>query len=306
MTKETQDSHVKDLSIKGHHSTSNTATHENPKSSHDGDLYMNPSNPKHKSIALKAPWDHLKNFTAARIALGRSGNAIPTSACLDFKLCHARARDAVFLPFEIDRITTELKTLQTEEKRDILSLRTAATDRKTYLRRPDLGRILSDDSTSILKSKTLAQSPQEQLDVALVIADGLSATAINQNILPFFKVLMPLLEKEGITFGPITLVENGRVAVGDEIGFLLNAKLVVIFIGERPGLNAPDSMGIYMTYAPKPGMTDERRNCISNVRPEGFPFKPAASKLIYLIKESLRRKLSGVMLKDEQPAILPR
>ncbi|NJM25360.1 MAG: ethanolamine ammonia-lyase, partial [Bacteroidia bacterium] len=161
-------------------------------------------------------------------------------------------------------------------------------------RRPDLGRQLNEPSIDLLQSAGIARNQ----DVAIILADGLSATAINNHAIPFLKLLIPSLSDSGISLAPITLVEHGRVAIGDEIGELWKAKLSVILIGERPGLSSPDSMGVYFTYRPTVGLTDDSRNCVSNIRPAGLPYQAAAEKLFYLIKESLRLKLSGVNLKD--------
>ncbi len=244
-------------------------------------------------IVTEDPWQSLKKYTQARIAIGRCGNSIPTSELLEFKLAHAKAIDAVHLPFSKETIAQEIENRFGIE---VLRLQSAVKDRSEYLRRPDLGRILSEES--VLSIKNITKSAQS--DISLVIADGLSSTAIEKNILPMLTILLPMLKKPNYTLSPISIVGQGRVAIADSIAELMQARLTIIFIGERPGLKSPDSMGIYLTYNPQKGTTDERRNCISNVRPNGLSYTVACSKLLYLIDESFRRKLSGVELKDEQ------
>jgi ethanolamine ammonia-lyase small subunit len=136
--------------------------------------------------------------------------------------------------------------------------------------------------------------------IAIVLADGLSATAVNHHAVPLLSQLIPLLQNINLRLLPVSLVQQGRVAIGDEIGRLQQATLVVVLIGERPGLSSPDSLGIYITYQPRVGLTDEARNCISNVRPEGLSYQAAADKLYWLIRESLRLRVSGVELKDQE------
>ena len=245
-----------------------------------------------QTIAID-PWEHLRTYTRARIALGRCGSSIPTSEMLDFQLCHAKARDAVHAQLDFEGAWKALERISGEK---VFVLNSRVRDRSGYLRRPDLGRRLSEASAAELK----AAAGKEGCDIALVIADGLSATAIEENAVPFFELLLPALKEANYKLAPICLVKEGRVAVADEIGEILGAKLAVNFIGERPGLTSANSMGIYMTYDPAIGSTDERRNCISNIRPEGMPCSAGVSKLLYLIQESLRKKLSGVHLKDMQ------
>ncbi len=191
----------------------------------------------------------------------------------------------------------------------------AAADRDTYLQRPDLGRRLStasreallarlpaDDQASVALDTTVPDTPeQRQHDIAFVVADGLSALAIGTHAVPFLQTVLPLLDADGWSVAPLTLVSQGRVAVADEVGQLLRARLVVILIGERPGLSSPDSMGLYLTWMPRVGLTDASRNCISNVRPAGLPLDEAARKLHYLLSEARQRQISGVALKDESP-----
>ena len=239
------------------------------------------------------PWLELRRLTPARIALGRTGTSLPTRAQLDFQFAHAQARDAVHLPFDHAGLSAQLR----ERGRDSLLLHSAAIDRNSYLQRPDLGRKLSDTSAQALREH--AQANPGGVDVAIVVADGLSALAVHRHTLPFLTRLEELMSTDGWSLAPVVLVEQGRVAIGDEIGQLLGAKMVVMLIGERPGLSSPDSLGVYFTYNPKVGLTDAYRNCISNVRLEGLSYGMAAHRLLYLMREACRRQLSGVNLKDE-------
>ncbi len=239
------------------------------------------------------PWLELRRLTPARIALGRTGTSLPTSAQLDFQFAHAQARDAVHLPFDHAGLSAQLR----ERGRESLLLHSAATDRNSYLQRPDLGRKLSDASAQTLRDYTAAHPGG--VDLAIVVADGLSALAVHRHTLPFLGRLEEQMAADGWSVAPVVLVEQGRVAVGDEIGQLLGAKMLVMLIGERPGLSSPDSLGLYFTYNPKIGLTDAYRNCISNVRLEGLSYGMAAHRLLYLMREACRRQLSGVNLKDE-------
>lgn len=239
------------------------------------------------------PWLELRRLTPARIALGRTGTSLPTSALLDFQFAHAQARDAVHLPFDHAGLSAQLS----ERGRDSLLLHSAATDRNSYLQRPDLGRKLSEDSAQTLRD--YAQANPGGVDLAIVVADGLSALAVHRHTLPFLTRLEEQMSADGWSIAPVVLVEQGRVAIGDEIGQLLGAKMLVMLIGERPGLSSPDSLGLYFTYNPKVGLTDAYRNCISNVRLEGLSYGMAAHRLLYLMREACRRQLSGVNLKDE-------
>lgn len=239
------------------------------------------------------PWLDLRRLTPARIALGRTGTSLPTSAQLDFQYAHAQARDAVHLPFDHAALNAQLA----ERGRETLLLHSAAADRNSYLQRPDLGRRLNEACAQQLRDYALAHPGG--VDLAIVVADGLSSLAVHRHTLPFLDRLEEQISAEGWSVSPIILVEQGRVAVADEVGELLGAKMVVILIGERPGLSSPDSLGLYFTYAPKIGLTDAWRNCISNVRLEGLSYGMAAHRLMYLMREACRRQLSGVNLKDE-------
>ena len=249
------------------------------------------------------PWQQLRQFTAARIALGRAGVSLPTQPQLAFQLAHARARDAVHLPLDADMLALDLERLGVvTSAQQCLQLDSAAGDRLKYLQRPDLGRRLSDESAAKLRALKSVAAPQQQCDVAFVISDGLSALAVAQNAAPFLATLMRLIKPHNWhnwNKAPVAIVKLGRVAVADEVAYLLGARLVVLLVGERPGLNSPDSMGLYITWAPQPGLSDADRNCISNIRPAGLSYADAAFKLNYLMGEMVKRQLSGVQLKDE-------
>ncbi len=243
--------------------------------------------------SIANPWQQLRSLTPARIALGRAGTSLPTSAQLDFQYAHAQARDAVHLPFDHAALSAQLA----ERGRDSLLLHSAAPDRHSYLQRPDLGRKLNEASAQTLRD--YAQANPGGVDLAIVIADGLSALAVHRHSLPFLQRFEEQAAADNWSLSPMVLVEQGRVAVADEVGQLLGAKMSVILIGERPGLSSPDSLGLYFTYGPKLGLTDAYRNCISNVRLEGLSYGMAAHRLLYLMREACRRQLSGVHLKDE-------
>ncbi|GIZ13879.1 ethanolamine ammonia-lyase subunit EutC [Pseudomonas sp. NCCP-436] len=245
------------------------------------------------SPAIENPWQQLRQLTPARIALGRAGTSLPTAAQLDFQFAHAQARDAVHLPFDHAGLREELHSMGLET----LLLHSAATDRHTYLQRPDLGRRLAPASAGLLDD--YARERGQTHDLVIVIADGLSSLAVRRHSLPFLQRLFDQIRAEGWSLAPVCLVQQGRVAVADEVGERLGAKMSVILIGERPGLSSPDSLGLYFTYAPRVGLTDAYRNCISNVRLEGLSYGMAAFRLMYLMREACRRQLSGVELKDE-------
>ncbi len=222
----------------------------------------------------------LRRFTPARVALGRTGHSLPTAELLRFQLDHARARDAVYESLDPASLGVPH-----------LLLHSAAPDRVTYLRRPDLGRRLSDASLELMV--------RSDYDAAIVIADGLSAPAVHHHAAALLEALNGVLRDEDWRMAPLTVVLQGRVAIGDEIGQGLGARQVVVLIGERPGLTSPDSLGIYLTWDPRPGRTDAERNCISNVRTEGIGYRAAVHKLHFLMREARVRKLSGVGLKED-------
>jgi ethanolamine ammonia-lyase small subunit len=248
------------------------------------------------------PWSILRRHTPARIALGRSGVSQPTGPHLDFQLAHAQARDAVHRPFDAESVSGALAEAGIQS----VQVHSAAADRGTYLQRPDLGRRLDADSTQRLRQL----HGGGDFDLAIVIADGLSALAIERHAVAFVSMLRPLLgeDPKAWRIAPVVVACQARVALGDEVGALLGARLVLVLIGERPGLSSPDSMGLYLTWAPKPGRTDAERNCISNVRPEGLALPEAAARAAWLLRAARARALTGVGLKDESvvaPALSP-
>ena len=220
-------------------------------------------------MVTQNPWTHLRELTAARIALGRAGHSLPTRELLDFQLAHARARDAVHCPLDTCGLLTDL------ERRGLarVALRSAAPDRATYLRRPDLGRRLDPESVALISPGSF--------DAAIVITDGLSATAVHRHAIVLLDALLPLIQDWTLT--PIAIVEQGRVAIADEIG-------------ERPGLSSPDSLGAYLTWSPRVGRNDAERNCVSNIRAEGLAPALAAQRVAMLMNAARERQLSGVGL----------
>lgn len=250
-------------------------------------------------------WSALRRYTDARIGLGRAGISLPTSELLKFQLAHAQARDAVHLPLDVNRLTAELSQLSVGDKPLVPEvLHSQAEDRFTYLQRPDLGRRLAEDSRNRLQA--LSPADGSVADLAIVIVDGLSSSAVQSNVMPFLEQFLADLgaEPRAWQLAPVTVVQQGRVAIGDEIGDLLKARMVILLVGERPGLSSPDSLGIYLTFGPESGLTDARRNCISNVRPAGLAFAHASQRLLYLIREADRLKLSGVGLKDRTEEVV--
>ncbi|MFZ6733520.1 ethanolamine ammonia-lyase subunit EutC [Undibacterium sp. Ji42W] len=239
------------------------------------------------------PWQALRKFTQARIALGRAGVSVPTGAQLAFQLAHAQARDAVHQALDIEVLAQALQAAGYAS----LHVNSAAHDRNTYLQRPDLGRRLNEEAR-----QHLGQLSSPASNLAIVIADGLSAPAVAQNALPLLASLQARLTPDNWSLTPIVIATQARVAIGDETGELLNASAVLVLIGERPGLSSPDSMGAYLSWAPQPGLTDAARNCISNIRPDGLSYDTAAYKLHYLLTEARKRGLTGVALKDETDA----
>jgi ethanolamine ammonia-lyase small subunit len=226
----------------------------------------------------------LRSYTPARIGLPRSGVSLATRPLLDFQLAHARARDAVHAAIDVRMLCDELR----RNGLPPLALESKAKDRVSYLRRPDLGRLLSEDSTAVL-------TPGEY-DVVFVIADGLSALAVERHALHLLRAVLPFIA--GWRLAPVCVVEQGRVAIGDAIGEALQAPMAVVLIGERPGLSSPDSLGVYITWEPRRGRKDSERNCISNIREEGLGYAAAAGRLQYYMQESSRRQMSGLGLKD--------
>lgn len=226
------------------------------------------------------PWSALRANTPARIALGRAGASLPTREVLGFGLAHARARDAVHDSLDVERLMQELRSLGYQPA----SVRSAARDRATYLTRPDLGRKLDGPLSG-------------NAEIVVAIEDGLSAVAVQTHAVPLLEELQRIADKW--KSAAVVVATQGRVALGDEIGERMKAKLAMVLIGERPGLTSPDSLGVYLTYAPKVGRTDAERNCISNIRPQGLGYVEAARRLDWLASAALARGLTGVELKDE-------
>jgi ethanolamine ammonia-lyase small subunit len=245
------------------------------------------------NLASQAPallWRGLRNLTPARVALGRVGSSLPTRATLDFALDHARARDAVHALFDAETIAADLARLGLKT----FQVASQASARALYLRRPDLGRRLESASRGRLRLASAA------CDIALVIGDGLSAAAAHNHAVLLIEALLPRLR--GLRLGPAAIATGARVALGDEIGGLLKARLVMVLLGERPGLSAPDSLGVYLTYGPRIGRSDSERNCVSNIRTGGLSYAEAALKCGWLARQALAREESGIGLKEESGA----
>ena len=250
-----------------------------------------PAVPRRSALDLRA-------FTPARVALGRSGASLPTTALLDFTLDHARARDAVHVAFDAPRLVADLGALGLA----VREARSRAVDRGEYLRRPDLGRQL--DAASV---EALTRAALKPCQVAVVVGDGLSAAAVHAHAVAVLTRLLPLLAADdAVAIGHIVVASGARVALGDEIGAILGAHMIVMLIGERPGLSAPDSLGAYLTFAPKRGRTDAERNCVSNIHHAGLSHDEAAFKIAWLVREGMAREVTGVALKDESADRAPR
>ena len=246
------------------------------------------------SITLD-PWTYLADLTPARLALGRAGAGLPTREVLKLGLAHAQARDAVHAAMDHERILAGITALGFEA----LAVESGAPGRDIYLRRPDLGRRLSARSRALLLER-----PSHEADVAIVVGDGLSAAAMNLNALPLIAALLPRFKASGFRIAPLVLAHQARVALGDEVGALLGARLVIVLIGERPGLSAADSLGAYLTFGPKVGRSDAERNCVSNIRSAGLPPAAAAAKIAWLAQQALILSLTGVALKDDSDLLV--
>lgn len=232
-------------------------------------------------------WAALRDSTPSRIGLGRAGDATSTRAVLEAGAAHALARDAVHLPLDVDGLVEELSELSEAAP---LIVTSAAPDRATYLTRPDLGRRLADDVD--------LPRPTDPVDLAVVLADGLSATGVRTHAVALLRALLPLLDA-GTTLAPVTIATQARVAIGDQVGAALNARMVLVLVGERPGLSASDSLGAYLTWAPGPGIADSARNCVSNIRPpHGLTYDAAARTLAALMAGARQLGGTGVRLKD--------
>lgn len=245
----------------------------------------------------------LRTQTPARISLRRTGVSLATPEVLDFQLAHARARDAVHAPLQPATLLPALQQLGLAQSP--LLLHSEARDRQHYLQRPDLGRKLDAASKQLLADHTAA-CPH---DLAIILADGLSALAVERHAIPLLAQLLPALGAIGlapIALAPVTIVQQARVAIGDQIAHALHARLAIVLIGERPGLSSPDSLGAYITWNPQPSVTtDAYRNCISNIRAEGLSYSQAAARLLYYIREAHSRGVTGIQLKDPEPHQLP-
>ncbi|WOH48905.1 ethanolamine ammonia-lyase subunit EutC [Bradyrhizobium sp. sBnM-33] len=237
----------------------------------------------------------LRQLTPARVGLGRSGASMPTDALLAFTLDHARARDAVHAAFDVEHLVAGLAGLGLQ----VSEVYSQACNRRDYLRRPDLGRMLDPDSRGALEKQGGSAN-----QVVIVIGDGLSPAAVNVHALELVRHLAPRLAEVGIRCGHVVVASGARVALGDEIGAALGARMVVMLIGERPGLSAPDSLGAYLTFAPRIGLTDENRNCVSNIHGAGLSYDEAAFKIAWLVREGIARQVTGVALKDESRTAL--
>lgn len=233
------------------------------------------------------PWPDLAGLTPARLVLGRAGASLPTREVLKLGLAHALARDAVQAAMDVDGLSERIATLG----HTCIAVDSAAPDRPAYLRRPDLGRRLSPASR-----ERLAAAPTGA-EIAIVVADGLSASAVDLNAPLLLRALLPRLARRSIA--PVVLARQARVALGDEVGALLGARLMILLVGERPGLSAADSLGVYLTFAPRPGLTDAARNCVSNIRSRGLGPAAAAAKIAWLADRALALSLTGVALKDD-------
>ncbi len=254
-----------------------------------------PSDAVPPAPVTRDPWTNLTDFTPARLALGRAGPGLPTREVLKLGLAHAQARDAVHAAMDHSMILAGITGLGLES----LTVESGAPGRDTYLRRPDLGRRLSVRSRTLLQERL-----SHEADVAIVIGDGLSAAAMNLNALPLITALLPRLSTLGFRLAPPVVALQARVALGDEIGALLSARLVIVLIGERPGLSAADSLGAYLTFEPKVGRTDAERNCVSNIRAAGLPPAAAAAKIAWLAQQALILSLTGVSLKDDSDLLV--
>lgn len=258
-----------------------------------------------KPLVTGNVWRVLRQFTDARIGLGRAGISLPTHELLKFQLAHARARDAVHFPLDVKRLVENLNASPAALPGESpLLLKSQAQDRLTYLQRPDLGRQLSQESVQQLARHRVRD--QSEPVVAIVIVDGLSSSAIQNSAEPMVTQLLRDLDEDpgDWRLAPLSIVEQGRVAIGDEIGECLGASVVVVLIGERPGLSSPDSLGMYLTWGPERGLSDARRNCISNVRPGGLSFEQASQRLRYLMEEARRLRISGISLKDRTDEVV--
>ncbi len=245
------------------------------------------------------PWHGLAALTPARVALGHTGPALPTARHLELQLAHARARDAVWHRLDAAALADALGA----DGRAVLRVRSAARDRREYLERPDLGRRLADADAAALAAHAAPGAAGGGWDVAFVVGDGLAALAAERHAPALLRLLRARLggDADGWRVAPVVVAEQARVALGDAVGAALGARMVAVLLGERPGMSAPDSLGVYVTWAPRPGRTDAERNCVSNVRPEGLPYGRAADTLAWLLRAARARRLTGVGLRAPAP-----
>nr|WP_313100024.1 ethanolamine ammonia-lyase subunit EutC [Moraxella sp. CTOTU48717] len=248
-------------------------------------------------------WQSWRELTQARIAIGRVGAALPTQEILSFGLAHAQACDAIHTPLDIEQLSNELKEQNWQVEVVHSQADVQSGSRETYLRRPDLGRKLADDCKKAWFDSSNYSNEQTSYDLVFMVGDGLSSLAVQTQVVPLLNELKTFLNPN-LIIAPVFIAKQARVALGDAVGELVNAKMVVVLIGERPGLSAADSLGVYMTYAPKTGKKDAERNCISNIRPGGLSSRAAAFKLNWLITQAFERQLTGVNLKDESDNFL--
>ncbi len=259
---------------------------------------MNPTAPVNRTVQAPPadPWADLRGHTPARIALGRTGTSLPTAELLRFSAAHAQARDAVQVPLDAAALAADLQS----QGWIVRQVHSRAPSRETYLRRPDWGRRLDAASAADLQTATA-----DPVDLAIVLGDGLSAVAVQRHAAALLAALRPMLAP-GLRLAPLVIALQARVALADEVGILLQARMVLMLLGERPGLSSPDSLGAYLTHQPKIGCSDAQRNCVSNIRPDGLAPIAAAQRLAWLLHEALRRRLTGVALKDDSAtALLP-
>jgi ethanolamine ammonia-lyase small subunit len=234
-----------------------------------------------------------RSFTPARISLASTGKSIATRHALAFALDHAQARDAVHATLSLPTLLHELQRRGLEP----IAVKSAVTDRATYLRRPDLGRILSEDSLSALTALSSVERADRKPKLTIILADGLSALATDRHAIPLLDALLPIV-REDWDLTPVVIAEQARVALGDDIGVALRAQLTIMLIGERPGLSAADSLGAYVTWNPRSGCTNAERNCISNIRDEGLSSLDAAQRIAWFLREANRLQATGTALKD--------
>lgn len=247
------------------------------------------------SEIIEQPWSGLRHYTPARIGIGRAGSSQPTRVNLQFQRDHARARDAVLQPVDVVALQQALGALNVP----VECIQTAAADRRIYLQRPDLGRQLLPGDQDRLRG--LAGVAPQPFDIGIVVADGLSSQAVTRHALPLLQALLPLLQRYRVA--PLCIATQARVALGDDVGDALGVQLSLVLIGERPGLSAADSLGIYLTWSPRPGRVDAERNCISNIRPDGLDLEAAARTCAYLVDGAFQSRQTGIGLKDQSQTL---